>query len=130
VPVVDAHQHVWDVSAHPQPWLASHEDLAPLRRNYPVTDLAPLAAGQGVAATVVVQAAAESWETPELLAVAAAGGLIAGVVGWVDLTAPDVADVLAGCGNCPAHVRLRLAGLHPERQLCAGLRHRRASRPA
>src|SRR5215472_6098115 len=95
-PIVDAHQHVWDVSAHQQPWLDSDDALAPLRRNFSVADLAPLAAAEGVTATVVVQTVAEPWETPELLALADGGGLAAGVVGWVDLTAPDVADVLAG----------------------------------
>jgi L-fuconolactonase len=64
-PVIDAHQHVWDVSAHPQPWLASHPALAPLRRKFTVADLAPLAAAEGVTGTVVVQTVTESWETPD-----------------------------------------------------------------
>ena len=105
-PVIDAHHHVWDVSAHPQPWLASHPALAPLRRKFTVADLAPLAAAEGVTGTVVVQTVAESWETPELLALAAAGGLVAGVVGWVDLTAPGVADALARLRELPGGDRL------------------------
>ena len=76
--------------------------LAPLLRNFTLADLAPLAAAEGVTATVVVQTVTEAWETPELLALAAGPGLVAGVVGWADLTAPDVADVLAGCANFPA----------------------------
>jgi L-fuconolactonase len=104
--VVDAHQHFWDISAHAQPWLASHDDHAPLRPNFAPTDLAPLAAAEGVTATVVVQTVAEPWETPELLALAAAGGLVAGVVGWVDLAAPDAADVLAGLRELPGGDRL------------------------
>jgi L-fuconolactonase len=104
--VVDAHQHVWDVSAHPQPWLASDEALAPLRRNFAAADLAPQAAAEGVAASVVVQTVTESWETPELLALAGSGGLVAGVVGWVDLTAPDVADVLGALREFPGGGRL------------------------
>ena len=104
--VVDAHQHVWDVSAHPQPWLASDEALAPLRRNFALADLAPLAAAEGVTATVVVQTVTEPWETPELLALADGGGLVAGVVGWVDLAAPDVADVLARLRELPGGGRL------------------------
>jgi L-fuconolactonase len=100
-PVIDAHQHVWDVSAHPQPWLASDEALAPLRRKFTLADLAPLAAAEGVTATVVVQTVTEPWETPELLALAAGGGLVAGVVGWVDLTSPGVADALAALRELP-----------------------------
>jgi L-fuconolactonase len=105
-PVIDAHQHVWDVSAHPQPWLASDDALAPLRRKFTVADLAPLAAAEGVTASVVVQTVTEAWETPELLALADAGGLVAGVVGWVDLTAPDVADALCALRELPGGGRL------------------------
>jgi L-fuconolactonase len=106
IPAVDAHHHVWDVSAHPQPWLDSDEALAPLRRQFAVADLAPLTAAEGVTASVVVQTVTESWETPELLALAAGGGLVAGVVGWVDLTAPDVTDALAGLRELPGGDRL------------------------
>ena len=80
--------------------------LAPLLRNFTLADLAPLAAAEGVTATVVVQTVAESWETPELLALAAGPGLVAGVVGWADLTAPDVADVLAELRGLPGGDRL------------------------
>ena len=111
-PVIDAHQHFWDLSAHDQPWLRSDPGLAPLLRNFTPADLAPLAAADGVTATVVVQTVTESGETPELLALAAGAGLVAGVVGWADLTAPDVADVLAGLRELPGGDRL--AGIrHP-----------------
>ena len=111
-PVIDAHQHFWDVSAHDQPWLRSDPGLAPLLRNFTPADLAPLAAASGVTATVVVQTVAEPWETPELLALAEGPGLVAGVVGWADLTAPDVADALAGLRELPGGDRL--AGIrHP-----------------
>jgi L-fucono-1,5-lactonase len=111
-PVIDTHQHVWDLSAHDQPWLASDPALAPLLRSFTLAELAPLAAAEGVTATVVVQTVAEPWETPELLALAACPGLPAGVVGWADLTAPGVADVLAGLRELPGGGRL--AGLrHP-----------------
>ena len=104
--VIDAHQHFWDLSAHDQPWLASDPALAPLLRNFTLADLAPLAAAEGVTATVVVQTVAEPWETPELLALAAARGLVVGVVGWADLAAPDVADVLAELRELPGGDRL------------------------
>jgi len=53
-----------------QSW-ASDAELAPLRRSFTLADLAPLAAAAGVTATVVIQAVAEPWETPDLLALAA-----------------------------------------------------------
>jgi len=112
VPVIDSHQHFWDLSAHDQPWLASDPVLAPLLRNFAPADLAPLAAAEGVMASVVVQTVTDSWETPELLALAAKPGLVAGVVGWADLTAPDVADALARLRELPGGDRL--AGIrHP-----------------
>ena len=111
-PVIDAHQHFWDLSAHDQPWLRSDPALAPLLRNFSPADLAPLAAAGGVTATVAVQTVTESGETPELLALAAGPGLVAGVVGWADLTAPGVADVLAALRERPGGDRL--AGIrHP-----------------
>jgi L-fuconolactonase len=111
VPIVDAHHHVWDVSVRAQPWLDSDEVLAPLRRAFSVTDLAPLAAAAGVTATVVVQTVTEPGETPELLALAESGELVAAVVGWADLTAPGVADTVAA-----------MSGLRGARHL-AGIRH-------
>jgi L-fuconolactonase len=111
-PVVDAHQHFWDLSAHDQPWLRSDPGLAPLLRNFTLADLAPLAAASGVTATVVVQTVTEPWETTELLALAAGPGPVAGVVGWADLTAPGIADALAALRELPGGDRL--AGVrHP-----------------
>ncbi len=52
-------------------------------------------------ATVLVQTVTEPGETPEFLAIAAASDLVAGVVGWVDLQADDVADALAALQEGP-----------------------------
>lgn len=92
--VVDAHHHVWDLSVRDQDWIRGPE-LAPLRRDFTLADLEPEARAAGVAATVLVQTITVPEETPELLELAAGSELVAGVVGWVDLTAPDVADRLA-----------------------------------
>jgi L-fuconolactonase len=92
--IVDAHQHVWDLTSRPQPWLELPGN-EPLLRNFSEADLRPLARAAGVSATVVVQTVTDPAETPELLALAAASDLVAGVVGWTDLEAADVADALA-----------------------------------
>jgi L-fucono-1,5-lactonase len=105
-PVIDSHQHFWDLSAHEQPWLASDPVLAPLLRSFTLADLAPLAAAEGVTASVLVQTVPESWETPELLALAAGPGLVACVVGWADLTAPGITDALARLRELPGDDRL------------------------
>ncbi|MEU9558631.1 amidohydrolase family protein [Streptomyces fumanus] len=91
---VDAHHHVWDLSVRDQDWLTG-PGSAPLRRDFTVADLAPEARAAGVDRTVVVQTVTVPEETPELLALADAHDLIAGVVGWTDLTRPDVAGELA-----------------------------------
>jgi L-fuconolactonase len=100
VTIVDAHHHVWDLTAADQPWLAQPE-LAPLRRNFALSDLKPEAVAQGVTATVLVQTVTEPEETPEMLALAAADDLVAGVVGWVDLEAPAVQDAVAALRQRP-----------------------------
>lgn len=92
---VDAHHHIWDLSVREQSWLAGPE-MDPIRRSFSIDDLAPHAAAAGITATVMVQTVSLVDETVEFLEVAASNDLVAGVVGWVDLTAPDVADVLAG----------------------------------
>lgn len=94
--LVDAHHHVWDLGRRPQPWL---QDEAPvLRRSFGVDDLRAAAAGglagRALVATVLVQCLPDSTETEDLLALAAAEPLVAGVVGWVDLTGPGVGDEL------------------------------------
>ena len=99
--MVDSHHHVWDLAVRRQPWLESSEELAPLRRNFLLPELTPLAAAAGVQATVVVQTVTETDETRELLALAQADPLIEAVVGWTDLTAPGIADALAGLRALP-----------------------------
>jgi L-fuconolactonase len=75
--MIDAHHHLWDLAARERRWLmgaqpwATDDELARLRRSFTLADLVPLAAAAGVTGTVVIQTAAEPWETPDLLALAA-----------------------------------------------------------
>ncbi len=101
VPIVDSHQHVWDPSAHAQPWLDSDEALAALRRVFSITELVPQAAAAGVVSTVVIQTITEPGETPELLVLARSHPLVAAVVGWADLTAAEVAGALDNLRSLP-----------------------------
>ncbi|WP_327258907.1 amidohydrolase family protein [Streptomyces sp. NBC_01240] len=104
-PIVDAHHHVWDLSVRDQPWLIG-EALEPIRRSFTLADLESEAATTGVTSTVLVQTIAVAAETPEFLAFAAASPLVAGVVGWVDLTAPDVADTIDSLRGLPGGEKL------------------------
>ncbi|MDU0290286.1 amidohydrolase family protein [Saccharothrix longispora] len=104
---IDAHHHVWrllppDERARTGPGPRAHDwlnaaDLAPIRRDFTLRDLASAAAAAAVDRTVLVQVVPEVEETADFLSLSAdeGAGLVAGVVGWVDLTDPGVADVLA-----------------------------------
>jgi L-fuconolactonase len=114
--IVDAHHHLWDLDVRDQDWITGPA-LAPLRRDFLLGDYRHLADAYDIAASVVVQTVTVPGETPELLALAAASDLIAGVVGWTDLTAPDIADRIAVLTGLPGGTKL------------AGLRHQVQSEP-
>ncbi|MBR8638373.1 amidohydrolase family protein [Streptomyces tuirus] len=98
--VVDAHHHVWDLSVRDQDWITGPE-LQPLRCDFTLKDLEPEATAAGVTRTVLVQTVTVPEETPEFLSLADTYDLVAGVVGWTDLTRPDVADELARLRELP-----------------------------
>ena len=103
--IVDAHHHLWDPARRDYPWMTG--DAAVLRRPIGLDDLRATVEPLGVGATVAVQAASTEEETVELLALAAAsGGLVAGVVGWIHLTAPDAGERLAALREAPGGERL------------------------
>jgi L-fuconolactonase len=104
-PVVDAHHHLWpDPDPADYPWMT--DDLAAIRRPFQPSDLAPLLERAGVDRTVLVQTRATTAETEVFLATAAATPFIAGVVGWMDLTSPAVADDLDRLRASPGGDRL------------------------
>jgi L-fuconolactonase len=115
-PVIDAHHHVWDLGVRDQDWITGAE-LAPLRRNFLISDYRGVALACGVTASVLVQTVAGPGETPELLGLAGAGDLVGGVVGWADLTSPGVAGRLAALRDLPGGGKL------------AGIRHQVQSEP-
>lgn len=98
VAIVDAHHHLWDLGVRDQPWTAG---FAPLRRSFSLDDLRPALRRGNVTATVLVQTVTVAAETPELLALANAEPLIAGVVGWAQIDSPEVAGRLAELRSLP-----------------------------
>jgi L-fuconolactonase len=102
---VDAHHHLWDPRVVDQPWL-SKPGLERLRRAFTVGDLSLATLANGIDRTVVVQTVASPAETRLLLELAEAQPLLAGVVGWVDLTRPDVDEQLAALRDAPGGKRL------------------------
>jgi L-fuconolactonase len=100
---LDAHHHVWDLTVRDQAWTAG---LPALRRSFGFDELRPSLERSGISGTVVVQTVADSAETAELLELAGAEPLVAGVVGWVDLTADDVVGRIAELRALPHGAKL------------------------
>lgn len=103
---IDAHQHFWRLSRGDYGWLTPQ--LAPIYRDFLPDDLLPLLRREGIAGTILVQAAPTDAETDFLLALADTNDVIEGVVGWTDFAAPDAPARIAGLAAHP-----KLKGLRP-----------------
>ena len=109
--MIDAHHHLWKLSRADYGWIGNGHDpaLAPIERDYLLEDYRAIAAANGIAGSVVVQAAQTVTETRWLLDQArASGGLIKGVVGWLDMAAANAPDVLHDLAQDPL-----LRGIRP-----------------
>jgi len=89
-PIVDAHQHFWDVDQPDYAWLEREPDA--IRRTFGFDDLRPHLQASGVGRTVLVQAADTASDTDAMLRLADAHPQIAGVVAYVPLEQPAVAE--------------------------------------
>jgi predicted TIM-barrel fold metal-dependent hydrolase len=128
LPIVDAHQHFWDLKRNYLPWLCDepmipfrYGDYGALRRSYLPEDYFRDAAGHDVVGTVYVET---EWdprdpvgETRWLQEVIAASGFPTAIVAGARLDDPEVESVLAG---------------HAELARVRGIRHkpRAAASPA
>lgn len=89
---IDAHQHYWRFDPVRHSWITP--EMAVLRRDFLPADVAPLLAAAGVDGVVAVQADQSEAETDFLLSLASQHPFIRGVVGWIDLRAPDLSEQL------------------------------------
>jgi len=80
--IIDAHRHYWDPSRLTYGWLA-HAPAA-LQRSFLPADL-----DAGADACILVQAAPDERETLLLFDIARQSRDVLGVIGWVDMEAPD-----------------------------------------
>jgi L-fuconolactonase len=101
---IDSHHHFWDPSRADYPWMT--DEVAPIRRAFGPADLRPLVAARAIDRTILVQTRSSTDETREFLATATAEPFIGGVVGWVDLMDPAVADEIAALRAGPGGDRL------------------------
>lgn len=91
-PRIDAHQHFWHYEPTAYPWIG--RGMEALQKDFLPDRLKGELATLGVDATIAVQARPDEAETAWLLAIAAKEPRVAGVVGWIDLNAPDLASRL------------------------------------
>lgn len=89
---VDAHQHFWKYNPVRDAWIT--EEMQAIRRDFLPDDFAAECIVNGVDASIAVQADQSEKETIFLLELAEKNPKIAGVVGWVDLCSPGVAERL------------------------------------
>ena len=99
---IDAHQHFWRYAPETHAWI--DESMQAIRRDFLPDDFAPLLRAEGFDGCIAVQAEQTPVETAWLLELADEHDFIRGVVGWVDLCAPDVVDQLA---RIAIHPKLR-----------------------
>lgn len=96
---VDSHHHLWRYDRAEFGWITNR--MRKLRRNFLPRDFKPVARAAGVGGAVAVQARQTLAETRFLLECARSDPFFLGVVGWVPLAGPGVADALAGFAGEP-----------------------------
>ncbi len=102
---IDAHHHFWQIGRYDYVWMGPQ--LGVLQKDYLPQDLQPLLERHRIDRTILVQTISSIDETRWFLGLAEQHPFIAGVVGWVDLTDPGVADVLDELRQHPKLVGIR-----------------------
>jgi len=97
--IIDSHQHFWQVGSFDYPWMSPSVEV--LYRDYLPNQLRPILGENGVSKTVLVQASNSLEESRWLLKLADDNNFIAGVVGWVDLSSPQVEEQINELGSHP-----------------------------
>lgn len=89
---IDAHHHFWNYSPEEFEWI--DDSMTVIRRDFLPEHLEPEIRACDIDGVVSVQARQTLDETRWLLALASQRHFIRGVVGWVPLVAPEVADIV------------------------------------
>ena len=108
--MIDAHFHAWQLSRGDYGWLDPNLNpaLQPICRNVSVLDWQLQSRPLGVSGGILVQAAPTEDETLFLLEQADRNPAVLGVVGWVDLLAPEAPQRIRALAQHPM-----LKGLRP-----------------
>lgn len=103
--MIDAHAHLWRIGRNGCIWPTP--DLAPIYRDFELAELRRLTADAGIRGVILVQSQDDVADTHWLLQLAA-DPLVMGVIGWVDLAAPDADARIRALASAPL-----LRGLRP-----------------
>jgi len=115
---IDAHQHFWRYNPARDSWIT--DEMSVLKRDFLPEDLAPELSANEIDASIAVQADQSESETMFLLGLANATSRIAGVVGWVDLRSPGLAERLEYFSHFPKlHGFRHVAQLEPDAHFLA-----------
>jgi L-fuconolactonase len=87
-PAIDGHQHFWDPTRVPLPWLGPEH--AAITRAYDPAELEPQLLASDVVATILVQSACSDEDTDYMLEHARRYDWIAAVVAWLPLEDPEL----------------------------------------
>ncbi len=90
--VIDSHQHFWKYDPIRHDWI--NDEMSILKKDFLPVDLQKLYQAAGIDGCVAVQADQSEAETDFLLQLAEHNDFIRGVVGWVDLRSPELAERL------------------------------------
>ena len=110
---VDAHQHYWQLQNFAYEW-HKQVNLPEMNRDYLPPDILPHMQAAGMQYSVLIQADDSLAETAWMLDLAQRYPHIAGVVGWVDMLAPDVATTLDQLAQEPLFKGIRLMSVSLE----------------
>ena len=90
--VIDSHQHFWKYEPVKHSWI--DDDMSVIRKNFLPSDLAKVYQENSIDGCVAVQADQTQEETDFLIDLASINNFIKGIVGWVDLRAENIENVL------------------------------------
>jgi L-fuconolactonase len=114
---IDAHHHCWHFDVRRHSWI--DDSMEVIQRDFLPQHLEPLLEKNGVTGTVLVQVEQTAEENHYLLALAHSNPVIKGLVGWIDLLAPDLEQQLERWSAEPLMKGFRhIAQAEPDDFLC------------
>ncbi len=96
--VIDSHQHFWKYELVKHEWI--DHAMSVIRKDFMPSDLQKVYTENGIDGCVAVQADQTLEETDFLLDLASKNDFIKGIVGWVDLRAENIEEVLEKYSKC------------------------------